>query len=127
MKKKLSVLSFLCVLGLFFAACKKGRDQNENKAVTINVALALNEVYKLDLSQYADTDDSAAIITQAADFTISEISTDRATGKYIYSYSMAALPKTGFTGTEKVIINVHEPAGRKHYDQTVITINFTLK
>ena len=50
-----------------------------------------------------------------------------ATGKYIYSYSLATLPKTASTVTEKVILNVHEPAGRRHYDETVITINFTIK
>ena len=127
MKIKLSIASAVCLLSLLFTSCQKEKPENESTAVTLNVTIAATDTYKLDLSQYGDADDLTTIITQATAFNISEINKDNITSKYIYSYSVSPTPKTGFNGTDKVILKIYEPAGRKHYDETVITINFIIQ
>ena len=127
MKIKLSIASAVCLLSLLFTSCQKEKPENESKAVTLNVTIAATDIYKLDLSQYGDADDLTTIVTQATTFNISEINKDNITGKYIYSYSVSPTPKTDFNGTDKVILKIYEPAGRRHYDETIITINFTIQ
>ena len=127
MKQKLQISLLAISVMLMLFSCKKDQRENESKSVTLNVTLAASAVYELDLSAYGDADDLAAITTQAANFDVSEINKDSLSGKYLYKYTVAASAKTGFNGTDKVILKVYEPAGRPHYDETIITINFTIQ
>jgi hypothetical protein len=113
----------VCVV---FSSCQKANLKNENQAITLKVSLTPDQLYKLDLSQYGDADDIASISTQAADFITSEVNFDTGSQKYFYTYTSSLNSKTALSKTEKVVLSVHEPSGRRHCDQTIITINFTI-
>ena len=93
----------------------------------MDVTVAPGAIYQLNVSQYADQDDEASIVTQATNFTISEITKDGVSENYMYKYVPKAAIKTGATRTDKVQLKVSEPANRCHKDETDITINFTIK
>ena len=125
-KLKISLLT-IAAIALFYSCKKEGRGDHESKSVTLNVTLSAGTVYELDLSKYGDADDLATITTQAENFDVSEIYKSSVNGKYLYKYSVAAIPKTGFKGIDKVILKVSEPTGRPHCTETNITINFTIQ
>jgi hypothetical protein len=127
LKFKLAIPVLLCLSVLFFSSCKKDQPDNESKAVTLNVTQSSADTYTLDLSQYGDADDLTAIQTQATAFITSEINQNATSGKSIYTYTSIGNGKAGYTGTDKVVLKVYEPAGRKHCDETIITINFTIQ
>ncbi len=127
MKKILPVLCVVCLALILLGSCKKDfhpKDE-ENKIVAIDATVAAGSVYLLDLSPYADADDIANIKTQAEHFDISVINNAGA-GKFNYQYKVAAQPKAGFNGTDKVVLQIQEPAGRCHKSATTITVNITI-
>ena len=126
MAKKFSYMAiyFLIVCGL--SSCEKSRGKDEIKNVTLNVTINAGSIYQLDLRQYGDPDDIVSITTQALNFSTSEIVKDTYLGKYTYTFMRAALTKTLNNGTDKVIIKVAEPSGRRHHEETNITVNFTI-
>jgi hypothetical protein len=128
MSQKFRFLFLAAMPLLMLLSCKKeGHHRNENKLVTLNASLNAGDTYKLNLSQYGDSDDIAAISKQAASYLVSEINTDAATGSYVYTFSKAGTPKTGGNVTEQVILKITEPEGRCGHDEsTTITINFTI-
>lgn len=126
MKKLYSIVSVSILVCVVFSSCQKANLKHENQAITLNVSLTPDQLYKLDLSQYGDADDIASISTQAADFITSEVNFDNSSQKYFYTYTSSLNSKTALSKTEKVVLSVHEPAGRRHCDQTIITINFTI-
>jgi hypothetical protein len=105
-------------------SCKK--EQHGSKYVALDVNLVRGTEYQLNLSQYGDEDDIASIETQATDYTISEISTDASTAKYIYKYATAAMPKVSSTGQDNVVLKLSEPQRgcRGRHDETFISIKF---
>jgi hypothetical protein len=129
MKNFLRLLSFSICCVICFASCKKERHK-ENELVTLNVTIAAGDTYKLDVSQYGDADDNAAISKQASDFNISEINT--VNGRYVYSFSRAGGAKLPATGTDEVVLKLTEPEGRgrgrcQSHDETTIKIHFTVQ
>ncbi len=121
-----SFLSFFCFT-IIFISCKKENNhgKDEVKNITINVSVDAGVAYHLDLSTYGDADDIATITKQATDFTISEIVKQGGLGNY--SFMRNGTPKTGGNGTDVVVLKIAEPADRKHYEETNITINFTIQ
>ena len=127
MKQKLQISLLAIATMVMLFSCKKDERGNESKAITLNITLATGAVYELDLSAYGDADDLATIATQAVHFDVSEINKSSLTGKYVYKYIVSASPKAGYNGTDKVVLKVYEPDGRPHYEETVITVNFTIQ
>ncbi len=130
MKKNLLYLFLILSLGFSIASCEKEHGKKETKYVTLDVILARGANYQLDLSAYGDADDLATIITQATDYTISEIVKNASTSKYLYNYTTATTPKFSSTGKDQVVLKVYEEEGERCRDKgeaTIITINFTLQ
>ena len=127
MKLKLNFLLLIAVISFSLVACKK--DHDEIKLVTLDVTLARGTNYQLNLSQYGDADDVASIVSQATDFTTSEIVNDPATSWYVYKYTAASTPKVPAISSDKVVLKVSESSGGGHCGskETDITINFTLQ
>jgi hypothetical protein len=123
MKKLFPLFIFLICTATIFNSCKKEHG-NETKNVTLNITIPAGTEYKLDLSQYGDADDLARIVTQPANFATSQI--DQITMPGVYTFLKNGAPKVGGNGNEVVVLKVYEPAGRKHCDETNITINFTV-
>ena len=131
MKNKLHYFVTALVAFTFTSCLKEGgrHGKDECKTVSINVTVARGGAYQLDLSQYGDADDVATIQTQATDYLISEI-TQSTSSKYVYKYVAASVPKVSTTGTDIVKLKISEPEETdhcKHTEQTLVTINFTLK
>jgi hypothetical protein len=125
MKKQLYILAIIATAAFVFASCKKDNGgDNEIKNITLNETINAGSTYTLDLSKYGDADDLVSITKQAIDFSVSEITKNLQLG--VYSFSKSGSPKTGGNGSETVVIKIYEPAGRRHYDETNITINFTI-
>ncbi len=119
-----SILILFMSLCLFTACQKEKGGDNEVKNVTLNVTINAGDLYTLDLSQYGDADDLTTITTQAIVYATSEIVPSGAFKSY--TFKKDGSPKTGGNGNETVVVKVYEPAGRRHYDETNITINFTI-
>ncbi len=127
MKNLLFFFSCLMVAAISFNSCMKRHDHEEDKTVVLNVPVSAGQPYQLDLSQYADQDDIASIVTPASHSTVSEINLNAA-GKYIYTYTAAStLPKVNTGTNDYVVLKVAEPECRRHHEQTTIAILFTIK
>lgn len=131
MKNKLHYLVAALVAFTFTSCLKEGgrHGKDESKTVILNVTVVRGAAYQLDLSQYGDADDLATIQTQATEYLISEI-TQSVTSKYVYKYVAASVPKVSTTGTDIVKLKISESEQKddcKHTEQTLVTINFTLK
>ena len=131
MKNKLYYFVTALVAFTFSSCLKEGgrHGKDESKTVNINVTVARGDAYQLDLSQYGDEDDLATIQIQATDYSISEI-TQSASLKYVYKYVAGSVPKVSSTGTDIVKLKISEPEQADHCkqtEQTLVTINFTLK
>lgn len=127
MNRKFQLLLVTGITMILFASCMKDHHRRtENKSVILNVTLNAGETYQLDLNQYGDADDLAAIGQQATSYLTSAISRN-VNGHFIYSYARTGSPKTGGNGTDQVVLKITEPDGRcRHHDETTITIQFTI-
>jgi hypothetical protein len=146
MKKILIFAVAVFSSAILFTSCKKEKT-DEITNVTLDVSINAGETYKLDLSQYGDADDFATITTQATTFTTSEIAKVGTIGEY--NFMKAGNPKVGGNGSETVVLKVEEGVGngrcsgdslnvhphpqsgdnhhgKKHIEETNITINFTI-
>lgn len=77
------------------------------------------------MSKYGDAEDIATITKQATDFSVSEIVKQGGLGRY--SFMRNGSPKSSGNGTDVVILKIADPADRRHYEETNITINFTIQ
>ena len=124
MKKYIFLLTFLLGSMMLLQSCKK--EHKETKYVTLNETLQSGQIYSLDLATYGDADDVPSITTQADNYFVSEINKDASTAKNIYHFS----GDNKFATPQKVIITLaenHGGRGNCKSDDTVITINFTVK
>lgn len=115
----------LLIVSLFFVlnSCKK--PGHETQYVTLDETIQAGSNYTLDLSAYGDDDDQPSITKQAAEFSVSQISTDAITGRNIYTFS--ASQKN--TVKQTVVITLKEQHRRGpdcNRDVAVISINFTI-
>ena len=113
-----------------FLSCSKSHDGNRGaRAVTIDTTIASGTQYVLDLKPYGDADDVAAIKTQAANYTTSEIINTGAGFSAVYHFSAIADVKN--PATQQVVIAVTEGGNRRQSrpctDSTLITINFKVQ
>ena len=101
---------------------------HRSRSITIDTTLASGTAYQLNLQPYGDADDTAAIKTQATNFTTSEIVNSTFGFAPIYHFSAVANAKA--STSEEVIIAVTEGHhGQPHHnnDSTIITIHFTVQ
>ncbi|QEC54706.1 hypothetical protein [Flavisolibacter ginsenosidimutans] len=124
---------------LFFSAlvsavallsCSKQGDHgyHGSRSVTIDTTIASGTQYVLDLKTYGDADDVAAIKTQAANYTTSEIINTGSGFSAVYHFSAIADVKN--PTTQQVVISVTEGnhgQSRPCKDSTLITINFKVQ
>ena len=97
-------------------------------SITIDTTLASGADYQLNLSPYGDADDTAAITTQAANFTTSEIANSTLGFAPVYHFSAVANAKA--SSSEQVVIAVTEGGyelPHSQCDSTIITINFKIQ
>lgn len=121
MKKVLQLT--LVIITLTIVSCRK-EQADKIKNVTLNVTISAGTLYTLDLSQYGDADDLVEIVTQATNYTKSEIT--QAKMPAIYTFLKDGSSKVTENGNEVVVLKVYEPPTcRRHVDQTNITINFS--
>lgn len=121
MKKVLQLTLVIITLTIF--SCRK-EQADKIKNVTLNVTISAGTLYTLDLSQYGDADDLVEIVTQATNYTKSEIT--QAKMPAIYTFLKDGSSKVTENGNEVVVLKVYEPPTcRRHVDQTNITINFS--
>lgn len=125
--KKSCILLFLFALAAF-QSCEKHDERP--KDVVLNISLASNEDYKLNLGNYGKQNSTADIAVQSAHQSISEIIPGTLTYHYLAS------SKTGVT--DKVVISIKNSKrgdcgnGEHHDDDdddddaTKVTINFTI-
>lgn len=124
MKKYIFLLTFLLGSMLLLQSCKK--EHKDTKYVTLNETVQAGQTYSLDLATYGDADDVPSITTQADHYFVSEINKDASAAKNVYHFSA----DSKFTTPEKVVITLAENHGGRgdcKHDDTVITINFTMK
>lgn len=100
---------------------------NGSKTVTLHENLTAGQLYTLNLSQYGDEDDLATITQQGVNYVVSEIKGSSMSSPYIYNYQAAGSVKTNVSINDTVVLKVYEPAGRPHYDETIITIYFSVQ
>ena len=126
--KKLFLLATIATTALL--SCSKQHDRNQStKYVTIDTTLASGTVYQLDLGQYGDADDVAAIKTQATAYSRSELVNAVSGFNSVYYFSANANAKEGAL-REKVVIAITEGInGHPHpcNDSTLVTINFNVQ
>lgn len=125
-----SILLLSCSLIILFSSCNKNDGMalsNGSKSVALHENLTSGQLYTLDLSQYGDADDLAKIQQQGVNYVVSEINKNTSNAHYIYSYQAAGSVKTASSLTDTVVLKVYEPAGRPHYDETIITIYFSVQ
>ena len=122
--------STVVLLALFVSSCKKERVSRvpaTQTDETINVKLAANEAYKLDLSNAG----AVNIIKQASHFLVSETAMNTVKGGSVYNYT----PAKDFRGKDEVVflstrtaVNTNSilPGGcysDGHYDNSVSVIS----
>ncbi len=124
---------FLCI-GLAASAalisCYKdgAHGYHGSRNITIDTTLTSGTGYQLNLQPYGDADDTAAIKTQATNFTNSEIVNSTFGFAPVYHFSAMANAKA--STSEQVVIAVTEGHhGQPHHnnDSTIITIHFTVQ
>jgi hypothetical protein len=99
-----------------------------SRSVTIDTTIASGTTYELNLQPYGDADDVAAIKTQAANYTTSEIVNTGTGFSSVYHFSAVSDLKAPLN--EQVVIAVTEGNhGQRHIntDSTLITINFKVQ
>lgn len=124
------ILLFSCFIIVVVSSCNKNngmRLSKGSKAVTLRENLTAGQLFTLDLSRYGDEDDLATITQQGVNYVISEIKGSSASSPYIYNYQAAGSVKTNSALTDTVVLKVYEPAGRPHYDETIITNYFSVQ
>jgi hypothetical protein len=142
MKKYTFLFIAILATTFFFTSCKKERT-GEVENISLNVTINAGEIYKLDLSKYADAYDVITLSRQALEFSISEIVKVSTLDEY--QFLKAGNPKVGGNGTEMVQLNVREKTysnrcgngnaqgnngdhhrRKQHKKEKNITINFTI-
>jgi hypothetical protein len=122
MNKIVYTIAFLL---LFFTmqSCEKNME-DAVKQVVIDTTLVSGTEYMLNLQQFGDADDVAAITKQGNNYTTSAIINTTGAFNPVYHYS--AVTKTGLS--DQVLLTVSEGhEGRGHGKSTIITINFIVK
>ena len=127
--KQFLLLGAIAAVGLLSCSKQNDRGNRGTKYVTIDTTINSGTAYQLNLTQYGDADDVAAIKTQAAQYTRSEIVNAASGFAPVYYFSANTDPKTGVL-TEKVVIAITEGNSRRPHpcsDSTLVTINFNVQ
>lgn len=112
---------------MFLVACQKEKI-SKDEALTLNVTLAVDQTYQLDLNPYTKSPSGISISKQAANAATSSINA------MTYTY----IPAGKFTGTDKVEISIagdDRPrcgngsgyGNSNSNSKKLITINFTIQ
>lgn len=116
------VAAFVSVLLL---SCSKHNNSHGNKYVTIDTAVVAGAEYELSLQPYGDDDDVATILTQATEYSKSEIvpSASGFTPIYHFVDSLAS------HSAQNVVLAITEGSSRCRHanDTTFVAINFTFQ